>query len=252
VRSVLPVASVVSAVLCSPSAAQETKTGTLVPGRESSSMIEENGLLRKFTPPSLKDRAQRRANAGANETMRGFTTCLADTDNKREHEALVSFLKLPPEDGRTSASARKLSRPECLYGAGADYVTVRYSNDLLRGGLFRALYLNTLRSPPRKSVDRQEIESVWNDLISGNFGAMIRYGDCIVASDKSAAEAFLTSRVDSAEQSAAVRKLGPTLGKCLKPGATLQLSRMVLEGVLAEALYRRATAVGTTDKVTLQ
>lgn len=243
---------IAAALLCGAAAAQKSQTGTLVPDRDGTSMVEEAGMPRKFSRPSQNDGVRRKANASANETMRGFTACLVTKDDKREHDALVSFLKTSPEADEVGALARKLIRPDCLFGAGAGYVSLRFSHDLLRGGVFRALYLDTLRSPPRRSLDRREIESVWRDDAKGNFAGMIRYGDCVVASNATAAHTFLMSRVDSAEQIAAVRNLGPALGGCVKPGVTIQLSRMVMEGMLAEALYRRVTAVETAGKAALQ
>ena len=255
----IAVAAGVAASVMAPSAAmaQKPQTGTLVPGREGTSMVDEAGLPRSFDPATQRGAAaQRKANAEANETMRTFTTCLiAGTDSRREHEALVSFLKLSPEARGANALATRVSKAGCIRGTGADYTSVRFSDVLLRGGLFRALYLQQVNAPQRVRVSRDEFDSVWHGKGGDNHAGMVRYGDCVVGQKADAAAAFITAKVDSAEQGSALRQLGPALGACLQPGAKLTMSRMILEGTLSEALYRKVTqtaANGAGRNVTKQ
>lgn len=229
-----------AALALPPTAAAQT--GTLVPGRDSSSMVEEWGRLRRIDPKQQKAAAaQRRANAEANETMRSFASCLINsTDTRREHDALVAFLRVQPDAPQAAELAGRFTKDECLNAGSFTSLGVRFSADVLRGALFRSLYLDANRAPGRPRVERAELEPVWSKA-DGNYAALVRFGDCVVADQPAAAHTFVAVRPDSTEQGAAVQMLSPSLNKCVGKGATVQFSRMMLESTLSEALYRQAT-----------
>ncbi|MFD2499116.1 hypothetical protein ACFSTI_10125 [Rhizorhabdus histidinilytica] len=52
---------------------------------------------------------------------------------------------------------------------------------------------------------------------------------------------LLATRPESAEELAAVKAVGATLGPCLPQGATLKANRQSLRAALAEALFHRST-----------
>ncbi len=226
----------------SAASAQETNTGTLVPGRESSTLVE--GLSPAPQPSKSEKASAARINAinAARKTVRAYAACqLSTLDTKAEHAALVAFLKTPPQTEEATKLAKRLARPDCLPLSGADYVQVRITNDLVRGGLMRALYLDTKRIPPRQRVLPEEIASA---VATGNatFDILRRFGACVVAKQRVEASRFVTSTIGSAEEIALVRALSPSLNGCLEKGRTVHFSYGVLEGVLAEALFMRQEA----------
>ena len=175
--------------------------------------------------------------------MRVYTACLvAAVDTKAEHAAMVAFLKVPPQSNEASRLAQKTTNSGCVPLSGSDAVTIRFTPDLTRGGIMRALYLDTKRVPPRYRVRREEIVDVAK---AGNatFDHLRRFGDCVVAKEPVGAERFLTSKIGSPAELALAQALGPTMNGCMEKGLDVHFSYGVLEGVLAEALLNRAEAV---------
>lgn len=224
-------------------AAEKPRTGSLVPGGGGSSMVQETGRIRsdERARPGNPAAARRAANE-AHDTLRMFASCLvsgASTD--RERRDMAAFLRTSPDDPAVKTRSDKIVRDNCLNGVGADSVLLRFPTSLLRGAIFRQLYINVgSRSP--SPVSRQEISAVWSPGVGGTQAANQRFGDCIVAADKPAADKFVRAKVGSAQQDAALGNVMARMSGCLTQGLTLQMSRAVLDGVLAEALYRQATA----------
>jgi hypothetical protein len=248
IRILLSVA--VTAVLTCGSSlgAQDQRTGSLVPGGGGSSMVQEAGR------PRLSDRlrtsnpaAIRRAANEAHVTLRQFASCIVSgAGTSRERRELATFLRTSPDDAAVVKQTNKIVREYCLNGTGADYALLRFDSSILRGAIFRQLYLDvgTKSSAP---VTRDEISSVWSPSVGGNFGANQRFGDCIVAADQNAADAFVRAKVGSAQQDASLQAVMSRMSGCLTQGLTLKMSRVVLDGVLAEALYRNVTAPGVVN-----
>jgi hypothetical protein len=229
-------------------AAQDQSTGTLVPGGGGSSMVQESGRLRPSDRAQTNGRAAMlRAANEAHETLRRFGSCLVSgAGTSREQKDLAAFLRTLPEDPALTARAKKILRENCLYGTGAESALLRFSPSLLRGAIFRQLYLDHGRKLPAP-VTPDDISSAWSHDGSGSFAASQRFGNCIVAADQQAAENFVRAKVASVEQDASLRAVMMRMSGCLTQGLTLQMSRVVLDGVLAEALYRRITASGTLE-----
>lgn len=68
--------------------------------------------------------------------------------------------------------------------------------------------------------------------------ALLSFATCVVDHAPDKAEAVLRTPTASTAQNAAFTALNPELGTCLPQGATVKLSKSILEGALAEATYR--------------
>lgn len=225
--------------------AQERNTGTLVPGAETSTMVSGLSPVREVPKGPTYSKAQIDDINAARATMRAYTACLvASADTSFERTALMNFLRVPPQAPDAQRLEKKTEKPECLPTSGADYISVRLTSDLARGGIMRALYLETRRTPPRFRVRPEDIAGV---TTAGNatFDLLHRFGACIVARQRGDAERFLTSKVGSSEEGMAIRALAPTLNGCLEKGLSVHFSYGMLESVIAEALFDQSSAVPT-------
>lgn len=244
-RLLLGVGLAVSLAIGPSLAAQEQRTGSLVPRGGGSSMVQEWGSLRPSDrAPIGNAAAARRAADAGHEALRRFAGCLVSgADATRDRRDLTAFLATSPEDEAVNARAVRIAKPNCVYGSGADSTLLRFQPGLLRGAIFRELYLELDGKSPAP-VTREDIASAWSSA-SGSFAANQRFGGCIVEADQHAADSFVRARVSSVEQQASLRDVMARMSGCLTQGLTLQMSRVVLDGVLAEALYRKVSAPHT-------
>ena len=194
--------------------------------------------------------ATTQAGGDANEarrTMRVYLECLVKgAGSGAAHKRLVAFLGQSPNAPGANAAGRALATPDCLRMAATvtTYVSrLRFQPALLRGEAFRGLYLQRVARPDRVVVAPAEIQSGWSTEAGDVAGSLRGFGDCVVRLDRAGADAAVRAGVGSEEEAAAYRALGSTLSRCVAPDSTLRFSRAVLEGVLAESLYRQATGV---------
>jgi hypothetical protein len=226
-------------------AAQEQHTGTLIPGATGSSMVEETGRLRRSDRPLNRGAAaKRRAANEAHDSLRRFASCLVGgAEASSERRNMAAFLSTDPDDPAINKRTDKILRENCVYGTGAESALLRFQPGLLRGAIFRQLYLDQGTQAAAR-ITRADVAGVWSFDAGGSYAANQRFADCIVAANPKAADSFVRAKVASVQQDAALGELMGRMGGCLTQGLTLQMSRVVLDGLMAEALYRKATAPG--------
>ena len=67
--------------------------------------------------------------------------------------------------------------------------------------------------------------------------AVITFGDCVVATDPSHADAFYRTDPGSKDEARAIGSLTPALSSCLTQGQKIELTPVVLRAWLGEALW---------------
>ncbi|WP_425229845.1 hypothetical protein [Sphingomonas sp.] len=190
---------------------------------------------------SAQDNRNDRARDEARTVMRAFGACLVDHASMTgPHGRLVVFLNTPPTGRDGARTGTAVSDPECLTRASSyvSGVRMRFRADLLRGAVFRALYLQRGRTP----IARAEIEPGFAQPETAVITALQHFGDCVVAGDATNADLAIRGAAGTAAESGAYQALAPVMGACLPRGRQWRFTREVLEGVLAEGLYRRTTA----------
>jgi hypothetical protein len=212
-------------------------------------MVQESGRIRPSEKaPTGKPAAARRAANEAHDTLRRFASCLVSgAEASRERRDLAAFLRTSAEDPALGARTNKILRENCVFGTGSDSTLLRFSPDLLRGAIFRQLYLD-LGTKAAPVVSRGDISTIWSPDVRGAFAANRRFGDCLVTADRAAADGFVRAKVASAEQDTSLQRVMARMTGCLGQGLTLQMSRAVLDGVLAEALYRQSTGSDLVER----
>lgn len=189
--------------------------------------------------------------AEARATMRHYGQCLVNTPAGELTHAAVLVLLTRPDGTLTAKETQRLRVPECLdrKDTAFDYDTqLSFAEPLLRGAIFRALYFGPLKPQVRSWATANAIAPAWSSGGDAR-AALQKFGGCVVNADPATAERALKAAPVSADEGNAYQDLAPALGRCVAEGVALQLSKSVLEGILAEALYRRsvmATAAVTT------
>jgi len=79
-------------------------------------------------------------------------------------------------------------------------------------------------------------------MVGASPDPVLVFGDCVATLDPAETRAFVLARPATAAENEAVAKLGASFGRCLAPGNEAKFSKTVLQGALAEALYRRSAA----------
>lgn len=168
-----------------------------------------------------------------------FARCVAKRLPKRVDAALA----LPTAEAYQGAMA-KLATNDCLANG-----KLRFNGGVLRGALFVELVRERSDAEARGSawtrpfvpldvkaqVERPEIQQAF----------LLRFADCVVRRSPEAARNVVLLPTASAAQEAALKQLRPDLGPCFPAGMTAKISKAMLEGALAEVLYRTPAASWT-------
>ena len=166
----------------------------------------------------------------ARQTMNDYAVCLVHTRLMAVQRALALST-----DAAVGEGLAKLADRECLA-----HGELRMPRALLRGAVYRALYLRDFgRTPPAAPA-----------LAAAPSGdsAFERFGSCVNAADVGDTREFVMSVPATTREAAALKALAPALGQCIAPGNQIRFSRAVLQGVLAEAAYRQAKAPTAVNK----
>jgi hypothetical protein len=150
-------------------------------------------------------------------------------------------MPLGPEYSR---ALTKMVGPDCLWDG-----ELRFKAIIIRGAMFTELW--------RRRVIAESRGKPWGPVLPAYVfadvpmdaspaikqqAALLWLGDCIVKRDRAAASEVLLQPIGSKAQRQAYTRLNPNLGPCLPEGMKLTFSKSILEGALAEALYRAPTA----------
>ncbi|MDQ2893598.1 MAG: hypothetical protein M3R64_11000 [Pseudomonadota bacterium] len=167
--------------------------------------------------------------------MAEFARCTVD----RRAIAMRRVLSLPIEklDGSVWMP---LADTECLASG-----EMRFQPRIMRGALFSELVrrraVETARGGawtfPVMPYDAVALADPANRVTQLD-AALLAFADCVVKRDPVGAQAVIVAPTATEAESVAIAALAPNLGPCLPAGQTIKLSRSILEGAVAEILYR--------------
>jgi hypothetical protein len=186
--------------------------------------------------PERGSKAQR-----GNVVMREFARCTID----RMPGKVATLLAMPlgPEYDKVM---RQVVTDECLSTG-----EIRFKPILLRGALFTELWQRRMLAESKGKAWAPSLPAYDLSAPIGDADAetkqqgLLWFADCIVKRDRPAANDVIVHQVGSKAQDEAYARLMPNLGPCLPQGQQVKFSKPILEGVLAEALYRAPAAVST-------
>ena len=158
--------------------------------------------------------------------------------------AVERVLRLPL-DTKYEHSVTNLARSGCL-GNGM----MKFSTKLFRGALFTELYRS--RDYAQKhgeswNASFEKISLEQNPLTHPSQEALQRlilmdFANCVIGRDGVNARASIMLPTASAPQEAALRALSPSFNACFPAGVSVTFSKPIIEGILAEVLYRGVDA----------
>ena len=169
--------------------------------------------------------------AQARDTMNRYAECVVKMRAAAVRRALAQ-----PTYAAANSELAKLAISDCL--AGGDLIMEEV---LFRGAVYRALYL--------RDFGREAALPVGGETLVEADDPVFIFGDCVSRLDPEQTRAFVVARPATVEESDAVAKLGPSFGRCLAPGDQVRFSKTVLQGALAEALYKRTSATSTSSEL---
>ncbi|HEY6815143.1 MAG TPA: hypothetical protein VI168_06355 [Croceibacterium sp.] len=164
------------------------------------------------------------ASAQARDTMNRFAECIVT-----ERTAAVRRALAEPTHGAVTIGLAKLASDDCIMGGELQMGTA-----LFRGAIYRAMYMRDFGAdaplPPGEL------------MVGASSDPVLVFGDCVATLDPAETRAFVMARPATSVENEAVAKLSASFGRCLAPGNEARFSKTVLQGALAEALYRRSVA----------
>jgi hypothetical protein len=207
-------------VVAVPASAQDPELGHIIRGPKAAE-IEKEGT-------SSGDAVRRTALA--------YAQCLLRTSRK----AATDWL-----DARTDDEAQRLQQrlvnPDCLVEG-----ELRMPDMVVRGALYSALYREQFGRTPfnltLQPLTSNQVPAASSDPTKQSLATVVTFADCLVRKYPTAARGITLAAPGSTEESQYLNLLMPYLSSCLVQGTTLQLSKAVLIGGVAEALYRESVA----------
>jgi hypothetical protein len=153
--------------------------------------------------------------------MNDYAVCLVTS-----HHGAVRKAWARKSDAEVAAALAKVSVSDCLAEG-----RLIMPPQLLRGALYRALYLRDFgKRPPSASASGPMHED----------NPLRLFGHCVYAIDPVDVRAFVMADPATALEKEAIAALGPALAQCVSPGSQIRFSPAVLQAILAEAAYRGA------------
>ncbi|WP_419809514.1 hypothetical protein [Sphingomonas sp.] len=163
----------------------------------------------------------------AHRTMNDYGVCLVKSRFTAVRRAIAS-----PE-GQVDGALSSLAIDDCLQSG-----ELRMSRTLMRGAVFRALYIHDFgRRPPVAPI----IETSVSTNVPPGDNPLRVFGRCVLGSDAANTRAFVLAVPATSAERDALRGLAPALARCVAGGQTIRFSRATLQGVLAEAAYRSSS-----------
>lgn len=134
---------------------------------------------------------------------------------------------------------RRLANHRCL--KEGHQMTIRANT--MRGVMFAALYRRreAVAAPisPGPAMPKIRLGAVASgDDNEKAYRLLVGLAGCVVDRDLAAARRLVLAQTASPEEQAAFQAVSPILADCLPTGTTLKLNKTMVEGALAEVLYR--------------
>lgn len=170
----------------------------------------------------------------ARDTMNRYGVCVV-----RMKAIAVKRALSQPTDEAVDRALAATAIDECLRSG-----ELKMSRSLFRGAVYRALYIRDFGQVSQGQITggAQREGAAAEPVAATPMNLLQRFGDCVVRIAPADARALVLATAATQEERSAITRLGPALGSCVAPTGQVRFSRAVLQGVLAEALYKRSAA----------
>jgi len=171
--------------------------------------------------------------------LQGYAACVAKRDPKR----VAAVLDADPMVDAPAYKVVEGNYEQCLSSGGeADALVM--TDRLLRGALYaeRVSKMVHKLTPEMLPVNLLTFAASNPSDTAKARVSVIRFGECVVRQNPSAALSFVAADAGNAGEDNALKALMPSLSPCFDAGTKVELSRSGLEAALAEAIYRTVRA----------
>lgn len=191
-----------------------------VPAAAQADTVPLTAAIPSNRPLSPTDRAR--------DLMNQYGICII-----RVHLGTARRALAQPDGSAINRALSKLATEDCLVAG-----RLQISPPLLRGALYRALYL---RDFAFMSKDAQVALKTMPGEATPNFG------DCVARLSPDGARALVMANPDTQGERAAIQTLRQALADCLPPKQQVHFTMWGLQATLSEALYKRTAALTKAD-----
>jgi hypothetical protein len=164
-----------------------------------------------------------------------FASCIYANDKRQA----LRVLDIAP-GAKLTQQARRAADGRCL---DRGFLEVRPSS--LRWAFFVAAYKADHRTrAPQAAVAQVDYTRFAANAVAqdaGRYLALSRFGDCVARNNLAAAHEIAIAAPASAREDRAIAGIGPSLSACIDSGSSVSLTKEIVQGVVAEALYRLST-----------
>lgn len=177
----------------------------------------------------------------ARKLLDDFGKCLVSLHPELARDVIYG----PTQPERTRK--RIASTTDCLRGERGADLSIRFNSDLLRGAVYKAFYARDHQMLPVVPAVASPWAADFLGVSKANITDQAAYvtlrnlGQCLTEAEPSAVHTVLVNDAGSAAEAEAFKAIMPRIGGCLSEGVTVQLSRAILIGILAEVSQRLAT-----------
>jgi hypothetical protein len=123
----------------------------------------------------------------------------------------------------------------------ADYGVpqMRFTSELMRGQIFRALYVSGYGSSKRKDL-LLRFQSLTELPKSYAYYAIREFGTCVVSRDADNSRRVTSRPTAGLEEKQGYAGLAVAFSECVAPGNTVEFSKTIIEGAVSEALFMKS------------
>lgn len=225
------------ALTCSPLWAQSASTGTLVPGKSTSSPIQTSAPPFASEKPDAAGEMRDRSSAEAIQTLHAVAACVVKKDQKG-----VGTLF----GGRKITTVRSEYWPKanatlsaCLSKEGGGQLGGR--STLFFGALAQQLYLKSY--PKLPVIDDSKMDFSFFPTDRPEQIVIDTFADCLVLKAPANADQLMRTPPESLNEVESFRAISSLFPSCLPREYQLKVKRSNLRLAMANVLYRRA--IGT-------
>lgn len=205
-------------------------------------LAQETGSLIRHRVAQIPGRGP----AAARVTMEGFTACIVDRSQGRARK----FIDLPVGSPEYKSLLKNMFDPsdECMADG-----QLRLSENLLRGGIFVALFQQDYKS---KAIDAfpDDLNTGYRELYGDTVPsaaysvvALEQFGECVARANPVLSRSLVLSYPASRQENDSVQALMPKFSACIPNGEKIELSKATVKGAVAEGLVRLTRAASDRE-----
>ncbi|TPE61026.1 hypothetical protein FJQ54_08975 [Sandaracinobacter neustonicus] len=175
----------------------------------------------------------------ARRATAAFAECLVDRSRGRVEKYLASF----PGTAEARDIGRKLADSDCLSSGG-----LKFQEQVMRALFYQILYNKTFRDkelPDFSTVPPLDYSAGAPVGVASNEIALRNFADCVTRANPSDARTLTLSNTASDGEKRAFDAMMPSFSACLPQDRTIEFSKTILKGLVAETLYRLSTAAAS-------